>query len=220
MKFKETVLRGLPWILSYSVNEFWDQLEKYANVERQRAQKSKRFGTKVSAVIDEGCAVCLSIGKDQRAATHSAADHRWQPSDLKTIGSNVEGKGGQERNFQKYGVQNPDKQQRGKGKEQSQGHNRDWEQQDFPPHGRDPSGTRWTESGGKSGGKGKKGQGKFRNYDDSQGNGNPFYTESPANRTFGKGKDSRGRGKGKSNESNPNSNASNNKGQGCKRGGG
>ena len=48
-------------------------------------------------------------------------------------------------------------------------------------------------------------------------NGNPFYTETPANKTFGKGKDSGGHGKGKSNESNPNSNTSNNKGQGGKK---
>ena len=51
-------------------------------------------------------------------------------------------------------------------------------------------------------------------------NGNPLYTETPANRTLGNNKDTGGRGKGRSNESNPNSNTSNNKGQGGKKGGG
>ena len=51
-------------------------------------------------------------------------------------------------------------------------------------------------------------------------NGNPLYTETPANNTFGKDKDSGGRGKGKSNEFNPNSNTSNHKGQGSRKGGG
>ena len=51
-------------------------------------------------------------------------------------------------------------------------------------------------------------------------NGNPLYTETPANKTFDSNKDTGGRGKGRSNESNPNSNTSNNKGQGGGKGGG
>ena len=51
-------------------------------------------------------------------------------------------------------------------------------------------------------------------------NGNPLYTETPANKTFGSNKDTGGRGKGRSNEFNPNSNTSNNKGQGGKKPGG
>ena len=51
-------------------------------------------------------------------------------------------------------------------------------------------------------------------------NGNSQYTETLANKTFGKDKDSEGRGKGKSNEFNPSSNTSNSKGQGGKKGGG
>ena len=51
-------------------------------------------------------------------------------------------------------------------------------------------------------------------------NGNPLYTETPANQTFGSNKDTGGRGNGRSNDSNPNSNTSNNKGQGGKKGGG
>ena len=51
-------------------------------------------------------------------------------------------------------------------------------------------------------------------------NGNPLYTETPANKTFGSNKDTRGRGKGSFNEFNPNINTSNNKGQGGKKGGG
>ena len=58
------------------------------------------------------------------------------------------------------------------------------------------------------------------NQDDSKVNGNPLYTETPANKTFGKGKDSGNRGKGKSNRFNPSSNTSKNKGQGGKKAGG
>ena len=85
MKLKGTVLRVPPWIFSYSVDQVWDQLEKYANPERKKAQDTKEAGTKVSAVSDKGSAMCLSMGKDQRAATNSTADYRWQPSDLKTF---------------------------------------------------------------------------------------------------------------------------------------
>ena len=104
VKFKGTV-RVLRWIFSYSVDQVWDQLETYASLERHKAQDAKKFGTKVSAVRDNGCAVCLSMGKDQQAATYSTADHRWQPSDLKTIMSKVEGNGGQQGNPQKDEVQ-------------------------------------------------------------------------------------------------------------------
>ena len=111
VKFKGTVVRVLPWILSYSIDQVWDQLEKYANLEKQNAKNTKGFGTKVSAVSDKGCAVCLSMGKDQRAAAHFTADHRLHPSDLKTIQSKVEGKGGQQRNLERDGVQNLDQHQ-------------------------------------------------------------------------------------------------------------
>ena len=220
VNFQGTVLRTVPWIFWYSVDQVWDQLEKYANLERQKAQDAKGFGTKVSAVSNKGCAVWLSMGEDQRAATNLTADHRWQPSDLKTIQSKVEGKGGQQGNPRKDGVQNPDQHQRGKGKGHSQGKNKDWTPKDYSQQGGDPSGSRWTESGGKSGGKGGQAQGKSGNQDGSKVNGNPLYIETPANKTLGKGKDSGGRGKGKSNKINPDSDTSNNKGQGGKKGGG
>ena len=51
-------------------------------------------------------------------------------------------------------------------------------------------------------------------------NGSPLYTETPANKTLGKDKDSGGRDNGKTKEFNPNSKTSNNKGQGGKKGGG
>ena len=47
-------------------------------------------------------------------------------------------------------------------------------------------------------------------------NGNPLYTETPANKTFGSNKNTGGRGKGRSNEFNPNSNNANKKGPGVK----
>ena len=125
VKFKGTLLRVLPWIFGLLVDQVWDQAEKYANLERQKAQDAKGFGTKASAVSNKGCAVCLYMEDDQRAATQSTADHRWQPSDLKKIQSKVEGKGGQQGNPQNDGVENPEQHQRGKGKGQSQGKNRD-----------------------------------------------------------------------------------------------
>ena len=44
-------------------------------------------------------------------------------------------------------------------------------------------------------------------------NGNPLYTETPANKTFGNNKDTGGRAKGRPNAFNPNSNTFSNKGQ-------
>ena len=90
VKFKRTVLKGRPWIFSYGVEQIWDQLQKYANLERKKSQDAQGFGGKISAVGEKGCAVCLSLGKKGRASTHSTADHRWAPSDLKTIMSKMD----------------------------------------------------------------------------------------------------------------------------------
>ena len=176
------MLRVLPWIFSYSADQVWDQLEKYANLERRKAQDPKGFATKVSAVSDKGCAVCVSMGKDQGAVTHSTAGYRWRPSDLKTIRSEVEEKGGQKRSPKKDGVQKWYQHQRGKGKGQSQGKNRDWKPKDHSQHSGDPSSTKWTETGGKSGGKGGRSHETFGNEDDPKVNGNPLYAETPANK--------------------------------------
>ena len=224
VKYKGTVLKVRPWIFSYGVEQIWDQLEKYANLERQKSQDAQGFGGKVSAVGEKGCSVCIALGKEGRAATHTTADHRWTPSDIKTIQSKMDGKGNSPTNPQQDGARDADQHGRGKGKGQSKGKNRDWTPKDYSQQGGDPRGSRWTDAGGKSGGKsGKKsgkGQGKSGNQEDSKVNGNPLYTETPANKTFGSNKDTGGRGKGRSNESNPNSNTSNNKGQGGKKGGG
>ena len=76
VKFKGTVLKLRPWIFSYGVEQISDQLEKYANLERQKSEDAHGFGGKISAVGEKGCAVCLSLGKEGPAATHSTADHR------------------------------------------------------------------------------------------------------------------------------------------------
>ena len=224
VKYKGTVLKVRPWIFSYGVEQIWDQLEKYANLERQKSQDAHGFGGKVNAVGEKGCSVCIALGKEGRAATHTTADHRWTPSDLKTIQSKMDGKGNSPKNPQQDGARDADQHGRGKGKGQSKGKNRGWTPKDYSQQGGDLSGSRWTDAGGKSGGKsgekGGKGQGKSGNQDDSKVNGNPLYAETPANKTFGNNKDTGGRGKGRSNESNPNSNTSNNKGQGGKKGGG
>ena len=177
IKYKGILLQVFPWVFSYSVDQVWDQLEKIANLERQKAQDSKGFGTKVNAVTNNGCAVSLSMGKDQRAATHSTANHLWQASDVKFIQGKVadpSAKGGQEKNRQNDHVRNQDKHQSGKGKGQSQGKNRDRKVKDYSQQGRDQYGSKWTKSGGKSSGKGGKGQQKTGNQEDSQVNGNPF----------------------------------------------
>ena len=85
VKYKGTVLKVRPWIFSYGVEQIWDQLEKYANLERQKSQDAQGFGGKVSAVGEKGCYVCIALGKEGRAATHTTADHRWTPPDIKTI---------------------------------------------------------------------------------------------------------------------------------------
>ena len=224
VKYKGTVLKVRPWIFSYGVEQIWDQLEKYANLERQKSQDAHGFGGKVNAVGEKGCSVCIALAKEGRAATHTTTDHRWTPSDIKTIQSKMDGKGNSPKNPQQDGARDADQHGRGKGKGQSKGKNRDWTPKDYSQQCRDPSGSRWTDAGGKSGGKsgekGGKGQGKSGNQDDSKVNGNPLYAETPGNKTFGNNKDTGGRGKGRSNESNPNINTSNNKGQGGKKGGG
>ena len=220
VKYKWTVVKVRPCIFSYGVEQIWDRLEKYANLERQKSQDAQGFGGQVSAVGEKGCSVCIALGKEGRAATHTTPDHRWTPSDLKTIQSKMDGKGNSPKNPQQDGARDADQHGRGKGKGQSKGKNRDWTPKDYSQQGGDPSGSRWTDAGEKSGEKSGRGQGKSGNQEDFKVNGNPLYTETPANKTFGNNKDTGGRGKGRSNESNPNSNTSNNKGQGRKKGGG
>ena len=64
VKFKGTVLKVRPWIFSCGVDQIWDQLEKYANLERQKSQDARGFGTKIGAVSEKGCAVCSSLGRE------------------------------------------------------------------------------------------------------------------------------------------------------------
>ena len=224
VKYKGTVLKVWLWIFSYGVEQIWDQLEKYANLERQKSQDAQGLGGKVSAVGEKGCFVCIALGKEGRAATHTTADHRWAPSDIKTIQSKMDGKGNSAKNPQQDGARDADQHGRGKGKRQSKGKNRVGTPKDYSQQGGDPSGSGWTDAGGKSGGKSGektgKGRGKSGNQGDSKVNGNPLYTETPANKTFSSDKDTGGRGKGRSNEFNPDSSTSNNKGQGGKKGGG
>ena len=104
VRFQGTVLKVRPWIFSYGVEQIWDQLKKYANLERQKSQDVQGFGGKISAVGDKGCAVCLSLGKEGRAATHSTADNKWAPSDLKLIQFKMDGKGNPPKNPQQDGA--------------------------------------------------------------------------------------------------------------------
>ena len=221
VKYKGTVLKVRPSIFSYGVEQIWDQLEKYANLERQKSQDAQGFGGKVSAVGERRCSVCIALGEEDRAATPTTADHSWTPSDINTIPSKMDGKGNSPKNPQQDGARDAAQHGRGKGKGQFKGKNRDWTPNNYSQQGGDPSGSRWTnaggESGGKSGEKSGKGQGKSGNQEDSKVNGNPLYTGMPAKKTFGNNRDTGGRGKGRSNESNPDSNTSNNKGQGGKK---
>ena len=43
VKYKGTVLKVRPWIFSYGVEQIWEQLEKYANLERQKSQDAQGF---------------------------------------------------------------------------------------------------------------------------------------------------------------------------------
>ena len=88
------------------------------------------------------------------------------------------------------------KNRRGRGKGQSKGQNRDWTPKDYSQKNGEPGGSRESGAGGKSGEKSgeksAKGQGKSGNQEDSKVNGNPLYTEMPANKTFGSNKDTGG----------------------------
>ena len=61
MKYNGTVLKVRRWIFSYGVEQIWDQLEKYANLERQKSQDAQGFGGKVSAVGEKGCSVLKPV---------------------------------------------------------------------------------------------------------------------------------------------------------------
>ena len=63
VKYKGTVLKVRPWIFSYGVEQIWNQLEKYANLERQKSQDAHGFGGKVNAVGEKGCSVCIALKK-------------------------------------------------------------------------------------------------------------------------------------------------------------
>ena len=114
VKYKGTVLKVRPWIFSYGVEQIWDQLEKYANLERQKSQDAQGFGGKVNAIGEKGCSVCIALGKEGRGATHTTADHRWTPSDLKTIQSKMDGKGNSPKNLQQDGARDADQHGRGR----------------------------------------------------------------------------------------------------------
>ena len=139
--YKGTVLEVRPWMFSYGVEQISDQLEKYANLERRKSQDAQGFRGKVSAVGEKGCSVCIALGKEGRAATHTTADHRWRPSDLKTIQSKMDGKGISPKNPQQDGARDADQHGRGKGKRQSKGKNRDGTPKDYSQQGGDPSGS-------------------------------------------------------------------------------
>ena len=79
VKYKGTVLQVRLWIFSYGVEQIWDQLENYANLERQKSQDAHGFGGKVNAVGEKGCSVCIALGKEGGAATHTTADHSGRP---------------------------------------------------------------------------------------------------------------------------------------------
>ena len=149
VKFKGTVLKVWPWIVSYGVEQIWDQLERYANLECQKSQDAKGFGGKISAVVEKGCSACLSLEQEGQAATHSTADHRWAPSDLKTIQSEMDRKGNPPKKSQQDGARDADQHGQGEGKGQSKGKNRDWTPKDYSQQGIDPSGSRWTKAVGR-----------------------------------------------------------------------
>ena len=140
MKYKGTVLEVRPWIFWYGVEQIWDQFEKYASLERQKSQDAQGFGGKVSAVGEKGCSVCIALGKEGRVATHTTADHRWTPSDMKTIQSKMDGKGNSPKNPQQDGAQDVEQNGRGRGKGQSKGQNRDWTPKDYSQKNGDPGG--------------------------------------------------------------------------------
>ena len=93
----------------------------------------------------------LPSEKKGRAATHTTADHRWTPSDLKTIQSKMDGKENRPKNSQQSGARDVDQNGRGRGKGQSKGQNRDLTPKDYSQRNGDPGGSRENGAGGKSG---------------------------------------------------------------------
>ena len=88
LKYKGTVLKVRPWIFSYGVEQIWDQLEKYANLERQKSQDAHGFGGKVSAVGEKGCSVCIALGTERSSS--DSHDRRSQVDALRSQNNSVQ----------------------------------------------------------------------------------------------------------------------------------
>ena len=160
VKFKGTVLKVRPWIFSYGVEQMWDQLEKYANLEPQKSHDVQGFGGKISAAGGEGCACAFpleeKVGQQlTRPQTMEGAPQisksfspKWTERQiLPKIPSRLE-----------HEMLTNIEHGQGKGKGQSKGKSRDWTSKDYSQQGGDPNCSRWTEAGGKSVGKsGEKG---------------------------------------------------------------
>ena len=220
LKIRGTVLRVLPRLLSYSVDQVLDQLEKYAILVRQKAQDAKEFGGKVSAVSKKGlrCAYPWARTSEQRPTRRQITGGSSQIS----------------RQFRAKGKEKAVKKEISKrwstvsGQATKEKRRRTVPTQEQILGAEKLLAARWTSKRLKMDKiwwkirlKRRKRRRKFGNQDAPQVNGNPLHTETPANKIFGKGKDSRSRGKGKSNEFNPHCNTFNIKGQGgTKRGAG
>ena len=87
VKYKGTVLKVRRWIFSYGVEQIWDQLEKYANIERQKSQDAQGFGGKVSAVGEKGCSVQWPWKGRSRGDSH---DRRSQVDALRSQDNSVQ----------------------------------------------------------------------------------------------------------------------------------
>ena len=102
--------------VSYGVQQIRDQLEKYANLERQKSQGAQGFRGKISAVGEKGCAVCLSLAI--RTSGGDSLDRRPQMGALRLQNNSVQNgrKGKTPKNPQQDGARDADQHGRGKGK--------------------------------------------------------------------------------------------------------
>ena len=82
VKFKGTVLRVLRWIFSYSVDQVWAQLEKYANLERQKPLHAKGFWHKGDRRERQG--MCSVPVHGERPVRSYAFDGRSQVAALRS----------------------------------------------------------------------------------------------------------------------------------------
>ena len=82
VKYKGTILKVRPWIFSYGVEQIWHQLEKYANLERQKSRDAQGLEARSVPLVrrDAPCALPLERKVERRLTRPQITGGRFQIS--------------------------------------------------------------------------------------------------------------------------------------------